>query len=133
MKDRMPVSRAKASANYSLSEPCSPARKARKEGDATAALAGAAQKLEVIYEVPFQAHAAMEPLNCTADARADRVDVWAPVQFQTSSQPSLQNLRIETGKRLLSTPTFLGGGFGRKGAVDFVREAVEISKAAGAP
>jgi isoquinoline 1-oxidoreductase subunit beta len=110
-----------------------PGAEARKEGDAAAALAGAAQKLEVIYEVPFQAHAAMEPLNCTADARADRVDVWAPVQFQTSSQAVAAKICGLKPENAFVHTTFLGGGFGRKGAVDFVREAVEISKAAGAP
>jgi len=56
---------------------------ARKEGDAASALSGAAQKIEAVYEVPYLAHATMEPINCTADVRADRVDVWAPTQFQT--------------------------------------------------
>ena len=49
-----------------------PGAEARKEGDAAAALAGAAQKIEAVYEVPFLAHATMEPLNCTADVHADR-------------------------------------------------------------
>jgi isoquinoline 1-oxidoreductase beta subunit len=110
-----------------------PGVEARREGDAMSALSGATQKIETVYEVPFQAHAAMEPLNCTADVRSDRVDVWAPVQFQTASQATAANICGLKPENAFVHTTFLGGGFGRKGAVDFVREAVEISKAVGAP
>src|SRR6202521_734992 len=63
-----------------------PGAVARKVGDVDAGLAGAAMKIEVDYEVPFLAHATMEPQNCTAYVRADRCDVWAPPQAQTNSQ-----------------------------------------------
>jgi len=106
---------------------------ARKEGDAGAALSGAAQKIEAVYEVPFQAHATMEPINCTADVRADRVDVWGPVQFQTTSQAmAAKTCGLKPENAFIHT-TYLGGGFGRKAGTDFTREAVEISKAVGAP
>src|SRR5579863_7706288 len=54
-----------------------------KAGDAAAGLAGAAKKVEAVYEAPFLAHATMEPMNCTADVRADSCDVWASMQMQT--------------------------------------------------
>src|SRR6202162_4514627 len=63
-----------------------PGAVARKEGDVEAGLAGAAKKIEAEYEVPFLAHATMEPQNCTAHVRADRCDVWAPTQNQTNTQ-----------------------------------------------
>ncbi|HLJ23848.1 MAG TPA: xanthine dehydrogenase family protein molybdopterin-binding subunit [Candidatus Acidoferrales bacterium] len=106
---------------------------ARKEGDVEAALAGAASKFEVDYEVPFLAHATMEPMNCTAHVRADRCDVWAPTQAQTSSQSTAAKITgLDTGSVFVHT-TFLGGGFGRRFEADFVGEAVEVSKAMKAP
>src|SRR5438045_5452395 len=59
---------------------------ARHDGDTVAALAGAAQRVEAVYEMPFLAHATMEPMNCTAHVRADGVDIWAPTQNQTGVQ-----------------------------------------------
>src|SRR6202030_154782 len=59
---------------------------ARTEGDAQAGLAGAAHKIEAVYEVPFLAHATMEPMNCTAHVRADGCEIWAPTQWQTATQ-----------------------------------------------
>ncbi len=106
---------------------------ARKEGDVDAGLAGAATKFEVNYEVPFLAHATMEPMNCTADVRADRCDVYAPTQAQTSSQSTAAKITgLDTSAVFIHT-TFLGGGFGRRFEADFIGEAVEVSKAVGAP
>jgi isoquinoline 1-oxidoreductase beta subunit len=110
-----------------------PGYAARKEGDVDAGLAAAASKFEVDYEVPFLAHATMEPMNCTAHVQADRCDVWAPTQAQTSSQATAAKI---TGLGLDSVfvhTTFLGGGFGRRFESDFIGEAVEISKALNAP
>jgi len=106
---------------------------ARKEGDAAAALAGAAKKIDAVYEAPFLAHATMEPQNCTADVRADRCDVWAPTQFQTMSQGVAAKICGLKPEAVFIHTTFLGGGFGRKAGTDFVIEAVETSKAIGAP
>jgi len=106
---------------------------ARKEGDAATALAGAAQKIEAVYEVPYLAHATMEPLNATADVRADRADVWAPTQFQTMAQGGTAKICGLKPEAVFIHTTFLGGGFGRKGYNDFVMEAVETSKAIGQP
>ena len=110
-----------------------PGVEARKEGDAAAALAGAATKIEAVYEVPFLAHATMEPQNCTADVRAGRCDVWAPTQFQTMAQGTAAKICGLKPEAVFIHTTFLGGGFGRKAGTDFVIEAVETSKALGAP
>lgn len=106
---------------------------ARKVGDVEAGLAGAASKIEVDYDVPFLAHATMEPMNCTAYVRADRCDVWAPTQAQTNSQNIAAKLTGLDPSSVFIHTTFLGGGFGRRFESDFIGEAVEVSKAVGAP
>jgi isoquinoline 1-oxidoreductase subunit beta len=110
-----------------------PAAIARKDGDADAALVGAAKKVEAAYEVPFLAHATMEPMNCAADVRADGCDVYAPTQFQTINQMTAARITGLKPEQVRIHTTFLGGGFGRRAEQDFITEAVEISKAAGAP
>jgi isoquinoline 1-oxidoreductase beta subunit len=106
---------------------------ARKEGDVEAGLAGAAKKIEAEYEVPFLAHATMEPQNCTAHVRADRCDVWVPTQNQTNTQNLAAKITGLDPKAVFVHTTFLGGGFGRRFETDFVGEAVEISKAIRGP
>jgi isoquinoline 1-oxidoreductase beta subunit len=110
-----------------------PAAEARKEGDAATALTNAAQKIEAIYEAPYLAHATMEPLNATANVLPDRVDVWAPTQFQTVAQTMAAKVAGVKPENAFIHTTFLGGGFGRKAGADFVIEAVEISKASNRP
>jgi isoquinoline 1-oxidoreductase subunit beta len=106
---------------------------ARKDGDADAALVGAAKKIEAVYEVPFLAHATMEPMNCTADVRADGCDIYAPTQFQTFSQMTGAKITGLKPEQVRVHTTYLGGGFGRRAEQDFITEAVELSKAMGAP
>src|SRR4029453_6678137 len=86
-----------------------------------------------VYEVPFLAHATMEPMNCTADVRADRCDVWVPTQGQTASHQAAIAASGLTAAAVHIHTTFLGGGFGRRGEADFVTDAVETSKAIGKP
>ncbi len=106
---------------------------ARKDGDADAALGGAAKKVEAVYEVPFLAHATMEPMNCTADVRADGCDVYAPTQFQTINQITAAKVAGLQPQQVRIHTTYLGGGFGRRAEEDFVIEAVELSKAMSVP
>jgi len=106
---------------------------ARKDGDADAALANAAKKVEAVYEVPFLAHATMEPMNCTADVRADSCDIYAPTQFQTFSQMTGAKITGLKPEQVRIHTTYLGGGFGRRAEQDFILEAVELSKTVGAP
>ena len=110
-----------------------PGAVARKEGDAEAALARAAKQIEAIYEVPYLSHAPMEPMNCAADVRPDGCDVWVSTQIQTGAhQTAIKITGLPRDKVRIHT-LYLGGGFGRRGGDDFVMEAVEISKAIGAP
>jgi isoquinoline 1-oxidoreductase beta subunit len=108
---------------------------ARKEGNVTTALAGAASKLQADYELPYLAHATMEPLNCLADVRADGCDVWTGTQSQTFDRnAAAKDAGLKPEQVRLHT-TLLGGGFGRRAVLDshFVREAVQVSRAIGAP
>lgn len=102
---------------------------AETRGDVEKALKGAATKLEAVYELPFQAHATMEPMTCTAEVRADGADLWVGTQSQETAQKVAAKI---TGLPLASVnvhTTYLGGGFGRRFEQDFVVDAVEIAKA----
>ncbi len=110
-----------------------PGHAARKEGDVEAGLAAAATKFVVDYEVPFLAHATMEPMNCTAQVRSDRCDVWSGTQAQTGSQATAAKITGLDISAVFIHTTFLGGGFGRRFESDFIGEAVEASKAMNAP
>ncbi len=108
---------------------------AKKKGDAAAAKAKAARTVEVDYELPFLAHAPMEPLNCVVDLRADSCEIWAGTQFQTVDQAAAaQVVGLPIAKVKLNT-TFLGGGFGRRAnpVSDYIVEACKIAKVAKAP
>jgi isoquinoline 1-oxidoreductase beta subunit len=114
-----------------------PGISARKEGAGAAPQPG--KTIEAVYEVPYIAHACMEPMNATAHVEADKVTVWAPVQFQAgggfgggSRELAAKIAGVPVEKATVHT-TLLGGGYGRRFFVDFVADAVEASKAAGAP
>jgi isoquinoline 1-oxidoreductase beta subunit len=106
---------------------------ARKSGDAEQALAAAGQTIEAVYQVPFLGHATMEPMNCTAHVTADACTVWAPTQNPGGTQATAARLTGLPPERVTVHTTLLGGGFGRRGQTDFVVDAVETSKAVGAP
>ena len=110
-----------------------PGVNARKVGDADSAMSGATQKIEAVYTAPYEAHATMEPMNCTAEVREDSVEVWAPTQFQTPTQANAARIGGVKPEAVTVHTTFLGGGFGRRGWSDFVNEACETSKAMKAP
>jgi isoquinoline 1-oxidoreductase subunit beta len=107
---------------------------AAKAGDVGAALAGAAKRVEAEYHVPFLAHATVEPMNCTAQVLQGKVEVWAPSQNAQAALTTAAKAAGVDPKDVEVHVTMLGGGFGRRGAVqDFVRQAVVIAKAAGRP
>jgi len=106
---------------------------ARKDGDVDGVLASAVKKVEATYEVPFLAHATMEPMNCTANVRADGCDIYAPTQFQTFSQLTGAKITGLKPEQVNVHTTYLGGGFGRRAEQDFIAEAVQLSKAMNAP
>ena len=107
----------------------------RNDGDAAGALAGAAKKIDAVYEVPYLSHLMMEPLNCAVDLRADSCEVWTGSQFQTVDRANAAKIAGLPPEKVQLHTTFLGGGFGRRAnpQSDFVVEAVHVAKAAGAP
>ena len=118
-----------------------PGKVARNDGNAEAALnpqvsgptGPPARTFERVFEAPFLAHACMEPMNCTADVKADGVDVYVPTQGQTASQQAAMAASKLPADKVKVHPTYMGGGFGRRGEADFVMDAVETSKAVGKP
>ena len=105
----------------------------RGDGDAEKALPGAAHQMESIYEFPFQAHAPLETMNCIADVRENSCEIWAPTQTPTTAQEEAAKLLGLPIDSIKVNVTLLGGGFGRRLFVDYVPEAVELSKAIGKP
>jgi isoquinoline 1-oxidoreductase beta subunit len=105
----------------------------KKIGDADQAMSGAARTVKADYELPFLAHAPMEPMNFTADVRKDSCLVVGPTQFQQLAAGVAADAAGLKPEQVTVKTTFLGGGFGRRIDVDFIRQAVEISKAAGVP
>ena len=110
-----------------------PGKVARNDGNADTGLGGSPRKFERVFEAPFLAHACMEPMNCTADVRADGCDVYVPTQGQTASHGAAAAASGLPADRVKIHTTYLGGGFGRRAETDFVIDAVETSKAVGRP
>jgi len=106
---------------------------ARRVGDPEQALRAGRRVLEAAYEVPFLEHACMEPMNCTAHVRTDGCDIWVPTQNPGGTQAVAARLTGLPPEKVEVRTTLLGGGFGRRGEVDFVVDAVETSRAVGAP
>ncbi len=101
---------------------------ANKQGDARAAIAAAPRKFEAVYSYPYLNHATMEPMNATALYTADKCEVWGPTQ---NAEAALAATAEESGLPVAKCDvhkTFLGGGFGRRGRVDYVRQVVAIAK-----
>ncbi len=113
----------------------SPGAKAAAAGDVEAAMRTASSKLEAEYELPYLAHATMEPLNCTVKLTQDQCEIWTGTQFQTGDQAAAAKVAGLDPKQVTIHTMFLGGGFGRRAnpASDFVKEAVEVAKAAKMP
>jgi isoquinoline 1-oxidoreductase beta subunit len=100
-----------------------------KNGDAKAAIAGAAKKIEAIYDYPYLNHACMEPMNTTALYTPDRCQVWCPTQNgEAALAAAAEASGLPVGKCDV-LKIHLGGGFGRRGFSDFVTKAVLVAKA----
>src|SRR5713101_6985230 len=108
---------------------------ARKAGDPASALAGAAKTITAEYDVPYLAHAMMEPLNCVVDLRSDTCEIWTGTQFETVDRANAAKTAGLPPEKVKINTTLLGGGFGRRAnpASDFVIEAVNVAKIAKAP
>ncbi len=104
------------------------------QGDADSALSNAAEKkIECDYELPFQAHATMEPMNCTMHIQSDRAEAWAPTQAPDLVQAVIRQLTGLAPEKIQVHTTFMGGGFGRRYQWDFPTEATQIAKQVGKP
>lgn len=104
-----------------------PAATARADGDFDAAFGAAATRLEAVYELPFLAHAALEPMNCTVHVRKDSCEVWTGTQVMTRAQAVAAEVTGLPVDRVTVHNHLLGGGFGRRLEVDGVKRAVQIA------
>jgi isoquinoline 1-oxidoreductase beta subunit len=113
----------------------SPGTIAKKTGDPQAALKTAAHTVTAEYDVPYLAHAMMEPLNCVVDLRADSCELWTGTQFETIDRANAAEVAGLSPDKVQIHTTLLGGGFGRRAnpASDFIVEAVHVAKVARAP
>jgi isoquinoline 1-oxidoreductase subunit beta len=105
----------------------------RQEGNVEQAMAGAAKKLEATYELPFLSHSPLEPMNFTADVRKDRALLIGSIQFQDLAMGVASEITGLKPQQITVKTTYLGGGFGRRIDVDYLAQAVQISKAIGKP
>ncbi|SDI69349.1 isoquinoline 1-oxidoreductase, beta subunit [Bradyrhizobium sp. Rc2d] len=105
-----------------------PAYVGNKNGDAKAAIAGAAKKIEAVYSYPYQNHATMEPMNATALYTADKCEVWCGTQNGEAAFAAVLEASGLPAEKCDVHKVMLGGGFGRRGQTDYVRQAVMIAK-----
>jgi isoquinoline 1-oxidoreductase subunit beta len=108
-----------------------PGATAKNEGNAEEALKAAQKRVDAEYEVPYLAHATMEPLNCLVDLRPSSCDIWTGTQAQTWDRDAAANILGFKPEQVRVHTLFLGGGFGRRANPhsDFVSEAAEVAKA----
>ena len=106
---------------------------ARQDGDPASALAGAAKRVEAVYESSFLAHATMEPMNCTVHVRRDGCEVWTGSQVLTRARAAVAKVTGLPLEKVVVHNHFLGGGFGRRLEVDYVTQAARIAKQVDAP
>ncbi len=106
---------------------------ARNDGNVDTAIASAAKRVEATYEVPYLAHATMEPMNCTADVRKDRCEIWGPTQNPQGAQKTAARITGLPLDAVTVHVTYLGCGLGRRGRTDYVDDAVEASMKLGRP
>ena len=99
-----------------------------KNGDALAAIASAAKKVEAVYNYPYQNHATMEPMNATALYTADKCEVWCGTQNGEAAFAAVLEASGLPADKCDVHKQMLGGGFGRRGMTDYVRQAVAIAK-----
>jgi isoquinoline 1-oxidoreductase subunit beta len=93
----------------------------------------AGRRLEATYEIPFQAHATMEPMNCTAHVSRERCEIWAPTQGMEMAQNVAMQVTGLPGDRITIHRTMLGGGFGRRLLADFLKQTLIVAMAVKEP
>src|SRR5690349_2548248 len=105
-----------------------PAFVGNQNGDAKAAIAGATKKVEAVYNYPYQNHATMEPMNATALYTPDKCEVWCGTQNGEAAFAATLEASGLPAEKCEVHKLMLGGGFGRRGMTDYVRQAVIIAK-----
>ena len=100
-----------------------------ERGSAEKAEAGAARVISANYSAPYLAHATMEPMNCTAQVKDGKVEVWAPTQVPTAARTIAAQVAGVSEDAVTLHVTLLGGGFGRRLDVDYVGQAVQVAMA----
>jgi len=105
-----------------------PAYIGNQSGDAKAALAGAVKKVEAVYNYPYQNHATMEPMNATALYTSDKCEVWCGTQNGEAAFAAVLEGSGLPADKCDVHKQMLGGGFGRRGQTDYVRQAVDIAR-----
>ena len=105
-----------------------PGKRVRNDGDVEAALSKSSKPIEAVYELPFQAHATMEPMNITIHARANECEVWAPTQSPDWVQRTVAQVLGMPPEKVIVHTTLMGGGFGRRYMADYPAEAAQIAK-----
>ena len=105
-----------------------PAKIWENEGDIESNLAESDTLLEASYEVPYLAHACMEPLNCTVLVEGDRAEAWTGNQSSTFVINGVSEGADISKEKIVCHTTYLGGGFGRRGETDFVLEAAKVAR-----
>jgi isoquinoline 1-oxidoreductase beta subunit len=111
-----------------------PGKVVRNDGNTDTALAvSASKKVEAVYELPFAAHACMEPMNCTVHIRPDGAEAWVPTQGPQWAQDVIAGVSKLPHESVVVHTTLMGGGFGRRYHADFVMEAAQVAKATGKP
>lgn len=99
----------------------------RDDGDIEQALETASQTIKAEFKMPFLAHATLEPQNCTAWAKEDGLEIWAPTQGPDMAQIAAAKASRYSLKDIKVNVTFIGGGFGRRINNDYVAEAAAIA------
>jgi isoquinoline 1-oxidoreductase subunit beta len=110
-----------------------PGAVAQSIGDAEKALAAAATRVDAIYEVPFLAHATLEPMNCTVHVRKNDCEIWVGTQALARAQAGAAKVAGLPLDKVVVHNHLIGGGFGRRLDVDGVIRAVEIAKQVDGP
>ncbi|MGY3538713.1 isoquinoline 1-oxidoreductase beta subunit [Bradyrhizobium sp. USDA 4518] len=105
-----------------------PAYVGNQNGDAKAAIASAAKKVEAVYSYPYQNHATMEPMNATVLYTSDKCEVWCGTQNGEAAFAAALEASGLPAEKVDVHKLMLGGGFGRRGMTDYVRQAVAIAK-----
>ena len=106
---------------------------ARADGDFAKAIPTAARRIEAIYEMPFLAHAAMEPMNCTVHVTKDSCDIWVGIQVVARAQATAAQVTGLPPEKIQVHNHLIGGGFGRRLDVDGITQAVAIAKQVDGP